>query len=219
MNAELELDDLRRSWQALERKLEAQHALNLELATETRVDKAKARLRPVLIGQVLQAAIGIACTVFFARFWLAHLDEPAALVSGLLMHAWSVALVVSAVTELLLVVRINYAQPVLVIQKYLGVLQYWRTRMAPLLGLAFWVLWLPLVEVLLKHFTGAGIAGWFLWANVAVGVAGLAGTLWGFRHLRRRGHRIADALDADNAGCGVRSAQALLADIRRFEAE
>ena len=58
MNAELELDDLRRSWQALERKLEAQHALNLELATETRVDKAKARLRPVLIGQVLQAAIG-----------------------------------------------------------------------------------------------------------------------------------------------------------------
>ena len=219
MNAELELDDLRRSWQALERKLEAQHALNLELATETRVDKAKARLRPVLIGQVLQAAIGIACTVFFARFWLAHLDEPAALVSGLLMHAWSVALVVSAVTELLLVVRINYAQPVLVIQKYLGVLQYWRTRMAQLLGLAFWVLWLPLVEVLLKHFNGADIAGWFLWANVAVGVAGLVGTLWGFRHLRRRGHRFADAIDADNAGCGVRSAQALLADIRRFEAE
>ena len=219
MNAELELDDLRRSWRALERKLEAQHALNLELATETRVDKAKARLRPVLVGQAVQAAIGIACTVFFARFWLAHLDEPAALVSGVLMHAWSVALVVSAVTELLLVVRINYAQPVLVIQKYLGVLQYWRTRMAPLLGLAFWVLWLPLVEVLLKHFTGVDIAGWFLWANVAVGVAGLAGTLWGFRHLRRRGHRFADAIDADNAGCGVRSAQALLADIRRFEAE
>lgn len=219
MNAELELDDLRRSWQALERKLDAQQALNLELATESRVDKAKARLRPVLVGQAVQAAVGIACTVFFARFWLAHLDAPAALVSGLLMHAWSVALVVSAVTELLLVVRINYAQPVLVIQKYLGVLQYWRTRMAPLLGLAFWVLWLPLVEVLLKHFTGADIAGWFLWTNVAVGVAGLAGTLWGFRHLRRRGHRFADAIDADNAGCGVRSAQVLLADIRRFEAE
>lgn len=219
MNAELELDDLRRSWQALERKLEAQQALNLELATESRVDKAKARLRPVLAGQVLQAAVGIACTVFFARFWLAHLDAPAALVSGLLMHAWSVALVVSAVTELLLVVRINYARPVLTIQKYLGVLQYWRTRMAPLLGLAFWVLWLPLVEVLLKHFTGTDIAGWFLWANVAFGVVGLAGTLWGFRHLRRRGHRFADAIDADNAGCGVRSAQALLADIRRFEAE
>ena len=219
MNAELELDDLRRSWQALERKLDAQQALNLELATESRVDKAKARLRPVLMGQAVQAAVGIACTVFFARFWLAHLDAPAALVSGLLMHAWAVALVVSAVTELLLVMRINYAQPVLTIQKYLGVLQYWRTRMAPLLGLAFWVLWLPLVEVLLKHFTGADIAGWFLWTNVAVGVAGLAGTVWGFRRLRRRGHRFADAIDADNAGGGVRSAQALLADIRRFEAE
>ena len=219
MNAELELDDLRRSWQALERKLDAQQVLNLELATESRVDKAKARLRPVLVGQAVQAAVGIACTVFFARFWLAHLDAPAALVSGLLMHAWAVALVVSAVTELMLVMRINYAQPVLTIQKYLGVLQYWRTRMAPLLGLAFWVLWLPLVEVLLKHFTGADIAGWFLWTNVAVGVAGLAGTVWGFRRLRRRGHRFADAIDADNAGCGVRSAQALLADIRRFEAE
>ncbi|MFP7721442.1 hypothetical protein [Lysobacter sp. A3-1-A15] len=219
MNADIELIELRRSWQALERRLEAQQALNTELATQTRVDKAKARLRPLLVGQVIQAAVGIACTVFFARFWLAHLDAPAALLSGVLMHAWSVALVVSAATELLLVMRINYAQPVLAIQKYLGVLQYWRTRMAPLLGLAFWVLWLPLVAVLLKHFTGADVSGWFLWANIAVGVVGLVGTLWGVRHLRRRGHRFADAIDADNAGCGVRSAQALLADIRRFEAE
>lgn len=218
MTADTELDDLRRSWRELEQKLEAQQALSLQLLTEDRIDRAKRRLRPLLAGQALQAAVGIACTVFFARFWIAHAAEPVALVSGLLMHAWSVALVVSAVVELLLVVRINYAQPVLTIQKYLGVLQFWRTRRAPLLGLAFWVLWLPLVEVLLKHFTGADVAGAFLWANLGVGIAGFAGTLWALRRLRQRGHRVADAIDADNAGCGIRGARALLDDVRRFEA-
>ena len=218
MDADTELDALRRQWREMQEKLDVQRALGLQLLTENRVGRARARLRPLLAGQVLQTIVGVACTVFFARFWIAHVEEPVALVSGLLMHAWSVALLVSAVVEILLVLRINYAQPVLTIQKYLGVLQFWRTRRAPLLGLAFWVLWLPLVEVLLRHFTGADIPARFLWANVAFGLVGFGVTLWLFRRLRRRGHRIADAIDADNRGCGIDGARALLADIRRFEA-
>jgi len=218
MNADTEFDALRRQWRETQQKLEAQHALGLQLLTGNRVDRARARLRPLLAGQILQVIAGAAGTGFFARFWIAHVGEPAALASGLLMHAWSVALLVSAVVEILLVLRINYARPVLTIQKYLGVLQFWRTRRAPLLGLAFWVLWLPLVEVLLKHFTGADIAARFLWVNVAVGGVGFVATLWLFGRLRRRGHRIADAIDADNRGCGIEGAKALLADIRRFEA-
>ena len=218
MNADTEFDTLRRQWREMQDRLEAQQALNLQLLTENRIERARSRLRPLLAGQVLQVMIGGLCTVFFARFWIAHMDEWRALVSGLLMHGWSVALLLSAVVEILLVLRINYAQPVLTIQKYLGVLQFWRTRRAPLLGLAFWVLWLPLMEVLLKYFTGADVAAGFLWANVAVGVVGFVATLWMFRRLQRRGHRIVDAIDADNRGCGIDGAKALLADIRRFEA-
>ena len=132
MTAEPDLDALRRSWRALETKLDAQQSLHLELLTESRVDKARARLRPLLVGQVLQAAIGVVGTLFFGGFWIAHVADPTALVSGLLMHAWSVALVVSAVREIVLVKRIDYARPVLDIQKSLGQLQVWRTRRAPL---------------------------------------------------------------------------------------
>lgn len=218
MNDDIDIDALRREWRGLQEKLEAQHALGLQLLTENRIDRARARLRPLLAGQVLQMAIGGACTVFFARFWIAHADQPLALASGLLMHAWSVALLLSAAVETLLLVRINYAQPVLTVQRYLGLLQFWRTRRAPLLGLAFWVLWPLLVEVLSKHFTGADVGVRFLAVNVAVGIAGFAGTLWWFAHLRRHGHRVADAIDADNRGCGIEDARALLADVQRFRA-
>lgn len=217
MDNSLELHELRQAWKELDQRLRHQQDLNLQLATGDRVRRAKARLWPLLAGQSLQALAGVAMTVFFARFWIAHLHEPLALACGLLMHAWSVALVVSAVVELLLAVRINYAQPVLTIQKYLGLLRYWRTRVTPLLGLAFWVLWLPLVEVLAKWATGADIGLRFMAWNLAVGIAGFAATLWWFRHLRRRASRIADAIDADNAGCGVQGAEALLAEIRAFE--
>lgn len=217
MSHDTEFDDLRRHWRELESTLQAQHALNLELLTETRVAKARARLRPLLAGQLAQAVFGVACTVFFARFWIEHRDAPAALASGLLMHAWSVAVLLSAVVQILLVLRIDYALPLATVQKYLGVLQFWRTRRAPALGLAFWVLWVPLVEVLCVHATGRGLSGAFLGWNLAVGAAGLLATAFTLRHLRRRGHRIVDALDADNAGCGLGGAQALLSELKRFE--
>lgn len=217
MDSTLELQELRLAWKELDRRLRQQQDLNLQVATEDRVRRARARLWPLVAGQSVQALAGVAMTVFFARFWIAHLQEPLALACGLLMHAWSVALVVSAAMELLLALRINYAQPVLTIQKYLGLLRYWRTRVAPLLGLAFWVLWVPLVEVLWKWATGADIGLRFMAWNLAAGAVGFAATLWWFRHLRRRSSRFADAIDADNAGCGVRGAEALLAEIRAFE--
>lgn len=219
MDTTAELDLLRQAWHDMDQRLQRQQALNLALLDETRVARAKARLRPLLLGQCVQLLAGLACTVFFARFWIANLDAPLALASGLLMHAWSVALVVSAAMELLLLVRINYAQPVLVIQKYLGLLRYWRTRVAPLLGLAFWVLWLPAMEVLLKWSTGHDIGLRFMWWNIGVGIAGFVATLWLHRRSRRRGGRLADAIDADNAGCGLQDAQAQLDELKRFEQE
>ncbi len=220
MDTSMELDELKQAWQTLDQRLERQTAISRHLFTESRVDKAKARLRPLLAGQVIQVVIGIALTMFFAQFWIAHTDSVLLLVSGLLMHTWSVLLTISAVMELLLVVRINYAAPIVTIQKYLGLLRVWRTRISPWLGLPFWLLWMPLLAVVFEVLFGVELHASVFWYGIPIGIAGLLATLWFHRwsHRPERRH-IGEAIDADSAGHGVTRAQAFLDEIARFEQE
>ena len=220
MDTSMELDDLKQAWQTLDKRLERQTAINRHLFTESRVDKAKARLRPLLVGQLIQLVAGIALTMFFAQFWIAHTDSRLLLVSGLLMHAWSVLLVVSAVMELLLITRLNYAAPVLTIQRTLAYLRTWRTRMAPWLGLPFWLLWMPLMAVLFQVLFGVQMHADVFWYGLPIGIAGLLATLWFHRwsHRPQRRH-LGEALDTNSAGHSVTRAQAFLDEIARFERE
>lgn len=216
----MELDELKLAWQTLDRRLQQGNELGLHLLRESRIDKARASLRPLFWGQVVQLAIGFALTVTFARFWIAHVDSPALLVSGLLMHAWSVGLIVSAVMELLLITRIDYARPVLAIQKSLLHLRLWRTRVAPWLGLPFWLLWMPLMAIGFEWLFGAPIDASVYYVGVPIGIAGLLATLWWYRWAHRPPrHHIGQAVDDDSAGRGLARAQAALDEIARFERE
>src|SRR3546814_6403747 len=124
----------------------------------------------------MQVAIGVVLTVFFARFWTSHLGNLPLVLSGITLHAYSVALIISGVTELLLVIRTDYAAQVVTIQKYVTLLRQWRVRSRRRFGLAQGLLWVPGMLVLL-----AWLVGLDLWAHLpatalgclAVGVQGL----------------------------------------------
>lgn len=216
----MELDELKVAWQTLDRRLQQQTALNLQLLTETRIDKLRSRLRPLWFWQLLQLLAGVALTVLFARFWVANTDSPALLASGLLMHAWSVLLIISAVMELLLITRIDYAGPVLTIQKSLAQLRLWRTRVAPWLGLPFWLLWMPLVAIAFKQLFGVQMHPGVYYVGIPIGVAGMLATVWFhfWAHRPQRRH-IGEAIDAGSAGRSVARAQQCLDEIARFGQE
>src|SRR3546814_4948124 len=91
----------------------------------------------------MQVAIGVVLTVFFARFWTSHLGNLPLMLSGITLHAYSVALIISGVTELLLVIRTDYAAQVVTIQKYVTLLRQWRVRSRLSGGLAQWLPWVP----------------------------------------------------------------------------
>lgn len=223
MDTTMELDDLKQAWQTLDRRLELQNALSLHMFKEDKLRKAKSRLRPLMLGAVLHILIGVVFTVFFATFWIAHLDNAVLMLSGIVMHAYSVLLIVFGMMELLTITRINYAEPVVTIQKYLAYLRTLRVRAMPWLGLPHWLLWVPLTLIVFKRFFGAD-----LWANapevvgifLAVGVLGLLATLWFLRwSTRPLPRRIGQYLWASSAGRSVSRAQAELDDIAKFSEE
>jgi len=223
MESTMELDDLKQAWQSLDRQLQQQKRINLELLAESRVRRAKGGLRWMQAGAVAQVAIGVLVTVFCAGFWSSHMHQPALLLSGIVLHAYGVAMIIGGVMEMLLLVRTDYAAQIVTIQRYLALLRQWRIRTKRWFGFAQWILWVPVTLVMLEY-----LIGFDLWAHspvtvggfLAVGIAGLLLTLWlVYRSPRALRRRVGDYIDDNSTGSLLRRTQATLDEIASFERE
>lgn len=218
----MELDDLKLAWQSLDRRLAEQHALNLHVFRDTKLAQAKSKLRLLMIGQIVQLVAGVAICFLFAPFWIEHIGTPHFLISGVLLHAYGIMFIGLAVRELTLIGSIDYAAPVLVIQKQLAELRRWRIRIAPLFGVTGCFIWIPLMLVIFK-WLGADL--WVKAPNVvywclANGFVGL-GILLAIRmRSRHQSHaNFAKSEDDSSVGRSLRRAESVLAEIASFERE
>jgi hypothetical protein len=216
----MELDEMKLAWQGLDRRLEQQHALNLQLFRDGRMDKLQRGLRPLVWGQAIQMVIGVLGLLVLAPIWIAHWHDPAVLIAGVVMHAYCVGLIIVGAVVQGQVARIDYGAPVLAIQRQL--LQLRRTYAfwgAIVVGLPWWFLTAPLLVVLSRGVIMTNAPS-VIWIQLAIGAAGLLATRW-FHRWSRRPERAALArkLDDSTAGGSIRRAQAALDEIARFEQE
>jgi len=215
-----ELDDLKTAWQTLSRNLERQNALALHQFKENKLARFRSGLRPLVVGQFLLLSIGVLITVGSAQFWVGHLGAPLLLTCGLLLHAWGIMFIAFAVRDLLLIRRIDYAAPVIDIQKQLAELRAWRIRAAVWHGFTGSVAWLPVMIVLL-HGLGAK-AGFpkpqkIVWLIATVAVCLLFN--YALMRLARSSGKCGQALRRSWIGSAVNRAQATLDEISQFEKE
>lgn len=215
----MELDELKASWQSLDRRLDRLASINLALVTDNQTRKARWRLLPVLIGAMLNVVLGGWLVSVFARFWVAHLDTPSAVVAGVALHLFFLGGVIMGVVQLLLVTRINFARPVLVIQRYLALLQAWEARSFYWAWLGAWLLWPALL------IAGAmALANVDLWAaapavvlvNVAPGLLVALLSVLFHRVARRSGGRLGGWLDRFLTSHSVARAKAALDELDQF---
>ena len=215
----MELDDLKASWQRLDRRVDDLTRMHRAMLTNTLTRKARWRLVPVLIGSVLNIVAGVIFAVACGAFWSAHLDKPAVLVAGITLHLASVGLIVIGAVRAALVLRVNYTQPVLEIQKSLAALQAWEARSFHAVWLGSWII-VPAALVAAVM----GLAGVELWevapvyiiANLAVCVVGGLAPLLLHRWARRRGGRLAARFDAFLMNRSVARAQAAIDEVDEF---
>lgn len=216
----MELDDMKQAWQALDRRLEQQHALSLQLFRDGRLDKLRRGLRPLVWGQAVQMLIGAAGLLVLAPIWIAHRHDPAVLIAGLVMHAYCVGLIAVGAAVQAQVAQIDYAAPVLTIQRQL--LRLRRTYAvggALVVGLPWWFLTAPLLVVLSRGEIMVA-APMVIWSQLVLGALGLLATAW-FHRWSHRPQRasLARWLDASAVGGSLRRAQAALDEVARFARE
>ncbi len=219
----MEFDDMKAAWQTLDRRFEQQHALNLQLFRESRADKARSGLRPLFWGQMAQIVFGVLMIVLGVSVWNSHRDVTHLLISGIIVHVYGVVAIMLAGITLGMIRRLDYAAPVLIIQKQLAQLRSFYVRNGMIVGLSWWLFWIPFVASFFAWLAGVdffvnlnGAIGWC----VAVGVAGLIGT-WAFHRWAQRSGRalLLRLMDDNMTGRSLRKAQSILDEIRHFEHE
>jgi hypothetical protein len=214
----MELDEMKLAWQALGQQLEKQQVLSVQLFRDSRLDRMRRGLWPLVWGQLLQLAIGVLFAVAAAVFWVGHRDVVHLVVCGLLVHAYGVLLIVFAARVLWLVQRIDHAAPVVAIQRQIAELRAWRVHVEAPVNVALGCfVWVP---VLWMNLAWYGVDLWSLgfmsWA-ISSSLAGLAACVLVVWLMRKAG--MTRRMEDSAAGRSVQRAEAALQEVARFERE
>jgi hypothetical protein len=165
----MELHDLQLAWRRLDAHLDASRALDLHALRDRQTRHARRGLRPLLWGQVVQMLFGVAMIALAASVWSQHRDSTAVLLSGVLVHAYGIAVTIAAGVVLGRLRAVDYAAPVVAIQRQLAEVRRRYVLSGMVAGLPWWVLWAPFMLVLAA---GAGDVPGQLWLGSWLGWSG-----------------------------------------------
>lgn len=221
----MELDEMKQAWQALDRRLAKQQAIDLGLYRDRRMDRLRQRLRPLAWWTMAQIPLGIALMLWGIRFWSTHIGDARSVACGIVVQLFGLLSVMFPGRTLAMVLRIDYAAPVLEIQRRIADLRAWRVKVeAPVSAVIGSLIWIPALLMLAQSQVDG--LGWNLWDHarpglvrwlvlsvlVSLGAVALAYGVLRWLGLHRR-------LTNHLAGASVRRAEAELDAVLRFERE
>ncbi|GHC07444.1 hypothetical protein GCM10010080_22420 [Thermomonas carbonis] len=219
MDMTMDLDDIKSAWQTLDARLARQDALQLELLRGQKQAQARRNLRPLLFGMALQAMLGIGLVLLGVGCWHNNLDVPGLLAAGIALHAFGILHIALAGIVSGLATTLDYALPVLAIQKRLRLLLRVQVLNSNLCGAPWWVLWVLVVigfAGLSPERVPAPTPTW-IWISLVIGTIGtLATWLWAARGTRGPRDPLARM---DDGADGIRRSLRVYEDLERFERE
>ncbi|MET0330188.1 MAG: hypothetical protein ABW154_02045, partial [Dyella sp.] len=224
----MELDDFKQAWQTLEQRVIAQQPLQQAWLRESKLRLVRRHLLGLGGAQVVQIVVGVLLIGWSLPFWPHHLNQPMVVVAGSAITLYGYALIGVGVLMLGRLGRIEPGAPVLVIQQKLLQLQRSYRRSRPWLGQPWWLLWIAvLVLAGAKAAPNGGAAifalglpspAWLL-LNLAIGVAGVLAVLGFKRWAARPGRERWQAYIRRSESPAIRTLQAQLDELERFERE
>jgi hypothetical protein len=222
----MDLDALKETWLEQDRKLDVVIRLNRRLLIATKMNRVRSPLRRFAFLMGLAACTGLMGLVILGWFLYTYRAEPRFALPAVVLHVWMIASLAASIRQMAMALRIDYEQPIAVIQKQLESLRILRIRVtqwALLTGQVVW--WIPFLIVALKGFWGVdaykvfGTA--FLAINLAAGLAIIPPAIW---VSKRFGDRIGRApmmqrVMRELAGYNMNAATDFLATLSEFQDE
>ncbi len=218
----MELDKLQALWKTLDQKLDRNWQLNLELIRKTNLDKARRKMTGLIRNISLTLVFYALVASWFIHLTIQNWGSPFVAGSFIILAGWSLILCFTAIHELVLITQIDYASPILELQKKLS---HIRLVVLRHLRILVWILPFSFVFVILffKLLFGIDIAtnaplDWIIWNNVICLVLFVPLSLWLYKKLNPKNVDKAWMQKAlKGSGSQLTDALELLKEIREFE--
>ena len=218
------LDELKRLWEAQDRKLDTCLQLNHELLRAEKLKRVRSPLRRLVLGLSLEIAASAVGLVLLGNFLAEHITEAGFVWPAAVLDVWLIFVIAASIRQLVQANRINYDEPVTTIQHQLGELRMLRLRafrLELLTGQIVW--WLPFFIVSLKLLFAVDayrfLSTTFIVGNLLFGLAIIPISIWITRRFDLRiqrsvfMRRLADEI----AGRSLTEAQTYAAKLSDFE--
>lgn len=217
----MEFEELKSAWQQLDQRISAVEANEAIRATEHKLGRTQHAMNRFMRLVIFELAGAIVLALLIAVAWNAPGDRPSVMISTIVLQAGAALLLASAVWQLKAIRELDYAAPVLTLQRRLQTLKAHRVHVTRWTLLLSPLLWTPLAITAAHAFLGIGLTELFglpwILANLAFGVAFVPFAIWICRGIERRwtapwAQRIAD----DIAGRSLVAAIDSLGELDRF---
>ncbi len=221
----MDLDQMKAKWAEQDRKLDENMRLNRQILTGIQVKAGKSRVERVLAFTAVHAFLWVGCIVALGNFIYQHLAEPRFALAGAALDLYSIGFLIALIRQMAIAGRIDYGQPVTIIQKQVEAMRILRVRTIQWAVLAGTVVWAPFLIVVSRAFLGLDIyrllgTRWVM-ANLLFGLALMPLAIWVSRkfHDRITGSPLIQRMMKDLAGTNLNAAVTSLAAVAQFEEE
>jgi hypothetical protein len=221
----MELDELKVKWDEYDQRLEKSLRLSREPLIATQLKSAESELRRVTIYAGLEAGMWLVIVVALGNFIAVHIRMAGLALSAAALDAMSIGMIIALIRRLIGALRIDYSQPITVIQKRVEALRILRIQTTQWGVLCGTLLWVPGLAVVLQAIFGVNLyrsadAPWLI-VNGVFGLALFPATIWASKRYGGRMDRspFMQRLMKDLAGSNLNAAQGFLARLREFERE
>lgn len=221
----MDLDEMKKSWLAHDRRLDASLRLNARLLRANVVGRAETALRRLSWLVAVELVLSVAAVLWLGSFAARHVAEVRFFAPAVVLWMCGVGFSGVLVHQLVAIRGVDYGEPVVAIQTRLESLRVIRLR-ADLAALVLGpLLWVVALIVLVKGLFGADLYAmvshqWLLW-SVLFGAAFLAAAIWASRRYADRVHHspVLRRLMRDLAGYNLNHAMDVVRELREFEQE
>ena len=218
----MELNELKSTWQILEKALERGNQLSVAMLRQQRLDAVNRSLRPLKLNQAFQIFLGVLFIVLAGLLWSTKPTAISVILGGIFVQAYGIGCVMTAGMVFSSLSRIDYAAPVVEVQGGLARVRRAYGICVLVAGLSWWFLWIPLLMLLagLAHVDLYAHAPSVIWVGLATGIVGLLGMYSMYIYsLKSSNMQLRQFIERATFGRSLQNALQQLNEVRKFEEE
>ena len=187
----MELEEIKNRWNEFDNKLEKSLQLNKQLLNKINLDKAKNKLRTLLIYKLLEMGVLVYVIYYLVNFTIKNIDSTQFSISALILIFFGVMGYISDIRQISVIIRLrtDKADDITSKQKNLTTLKLLIVNYVKwaLLSIPFFPVWIVLIpKIFLNVDIYSSSMNLWWWMNIGLGILFIPFVLWIFRQLSKK---------------------------------